>query len=739
MPLIQKSKAWSIIGNFYPIAKSRSIRGKIPIALYMHKDFRLWISRSEREARTGKLISPIFSANSYTGFFVFGYPGRLGNSLYLRNRATGEHLAIKTSTFHQHWTITIIKIPEHWHGEGVQLVAVKNSKDPNGWFGVSTPFSISFIARMQHQLFPYLLPVAVLLVFIAVSLLLFGLGMTIQDRFGCSFSIPTSLFLLFSILCYGLIGYLTFWCYFIDNNLGIAVSTALLTAAFIVYLFRSNRQRLTRLVFHPDVGIPLLMILGAGFLYLMLVYAIRPDSFDWQWTDHVFRRFGVAGDNTISMEFAFRLFTAADLRDHFFGDWLSSDRPPLQAAMVLVQYPLWYLLQKSALIPNLLDMYYQIFCTLLQCSWIAAAWPLMRKLHIPTRRIIYVLLTLIPSGFFFFNTVFVWPKMIAGTFIIGTFCLLLHPKKSLPTVLHRHMLGASLLAVLGFLTHGGVAFSLVGFALMLLFPRNFPGWRNVFLGLLTFIIFYSPWTAYQKYYDPPGNRLLKWHLFGVIDIDQRSTYQTITDVYSRMSLTEFIERRWVNMKTIIGLYERDKCPEDTTLDTWRRYQFRFLLPSLDLINCGWLLFLWVIFGRYRRKPDIYYATARMLAIAILCIGIWVVLLNSEADINHGSYATMIMLFVGLACMLVMLPKWIFIPTMILHILFSFVVWCLGTKPNRLVWFSDAAESLDFYRYDIPMLIIAVLTYFGLIGILHYCIKHHPPRLLSFFGKKRDGL
>ena len=37
------------------------------------------------------------------------------------------------------------------------------------------------------------------------------------------------------------------------------------------------------------------------------------------------------------------------------------------------------------------------------------------------------------------------------------------------------------------------------------------------------LVLMAPWSAYQKYADPPGNRLIKWHLAGVTEIDDRGS------------------------------------------------------------------------------------------------------------------------------------------------------------------------------------------------------------------------
>ena len=64
-------------------------------------------------------------------------------------------------------------------------------------------------------------------------------------------------------------------------------------------------------------------------------------------------------------------------------------------------------------------------------------------------------------------------------------------------------LGLSLMA------HPGSTFSLPIFGALLLRFRQLFALRRAALALLIVIAFYLPWSAYQKWVDPPGNRLLK--------------------------------------------------------------------------------------------------------------------------------------------------------------------------------------------------------------------------------------
>jgi hypothetical protein len=59
-------------------------------------------------------------------------------------------------------------------------------------------------------------------------------------------------------------------------------------------------------------------------------------------------------------------------------------------------------------------------------------------------------------------------------------------------------------------------------------------WRAWAPAALVFLLLVAPWIAYQRYYDPPGNRLLKWHLAGVVPIDNRSFGAALVDQYRKV-------------------------------------------------------------------------------------------------------------------------------------------------------------------------------------------------------------
>jgi hypothetical protein len=64
--------------------------------------------------------------------------------------------------------------------------------------------------------------------------------------------------------------------------------------------------------------------------------------------------------------------------------------------------------------------------------------------------------------------------------------------------------------------------------------------------------------AYQHFVNPPGNRLVKWMLAGVIPIDHRGTLQTILDQYRALSPGQLLANKWTNVLTLaanMGLWQ----------------------------------------------------------------------------------------------------------------------------------------------------------------------------------------
>jgi hypothetical protein len=511
-------------------------------------------------------------------------------------------------------------------------------------------------------------PALVLIVLLAAALPLFVLGMTVQARLFPRLALPLSLFSLLSIATSALIGYAVFWCYFAGAGFGRTVSLLLWLAALAVLLVPFQRRQLYRLVRQAEIAIPSLLMLCAAFFYLTLHFGLLPDPVPqgWSWTRHANLSGMVkAPDNRIPLNFARKLYEASELRGSHH-----SDRPPLQTGLVLIQYPIWQAVESASARESVVDSYYQVFGVLLQCTWISAAYALLRMLGLASPQVVFVLLALIPSHFFFIHSVFVWPKLLAGGLAVGAFCLLLLGGSASRPLSRRHMATAAALAALAVLAHGGVATSLVGFGLALSLPRLFPGWRNALLGVLVMGALVAPWAAYQRYADPPGNYVIKNHMAGVKARDDRGTLEAVADAYSKITLRELAEMKWRKMRFVLGLDRMPRTIDDVDqfFRTMRRYQFLQVFLSLDVLNAGWLAVLAGAF--FGPASSLHRRLVYVLGIAVVCLIAWILLLLSAPIVQHGSYATMILLFAGLAAAIAQLPPRFSLPLLSLHVVLS---------------------------------------------------------------------
>ena len=109
---------------------------------------------------------------------------------------------------------------------------------------------------------------------------------------------------------------------------------------------------------------------------------------------------------------------------------------------------------------------------------------------------------------------------------------------------------------------GGTAIALVGLApapTRHLFHRVIPGRSFLLQGasVASFVLLTIPWSGYQHYVDPPGNRLLKWHLAGVVGIDPRGVGETLRDSYSQLKPCLQLVDKLGNLQ---ALFVEDKLP-----------------------------------------------------------------------------------------------------------------------------------------------------------------------------------
>ncbi len=476
----------------------------------------------------------------------------------------------------------------------------------------------------------------------------------------------------------GALGYVSFWCFFANKLLGksftllaYAVAVSFLTKA--VYRQRTSTIRLAR-----QAAVPVLLVLISGICYLSCFYLFL-DAQDpgVSFADVRFFETVRPGDNLIPEIFADKVYGHEPLHPFCCGDWLSSDRPPLQSGIFLLLRPLR--------VAGSAGLQYQLLSAALQCLWMVGVWCVLAVLNTPRRRLIQVIVLLAFSGFLLYNSVYVWPKLLAATYMLFAITCLLNVIRSGRST-HIDMILGGISLALAMLAHPGSVFSLFAFALLSLARWRVFRIRHIGLAVMLIAVLLLPWGVYQRFVDPPGNRLLKMHLAGVFGIDQRSFSKALLDSYRQHPISDIVEFKAKNFLTLFGSEPFDglglsavRASQGLNLDRSVVEQSRFVQREYIWNAVGWLNLGWIaliMFAMSRKglfHPVIPYS-GLLLVIAVVNFLFWCLIDFGPGGTltTHSSYTDILLLEVGLA-------GWVLgLPTLVLFIvlglqLFNFIV------------------------------------------------------------------
>lgn len=329
----------------------------------------------------------------------------------------------------------------------------------------------------------------------------------------------------------------------------------------------------------------------------------------------------------------------------FPGMWLSSDRPPLQVGYGLSQYPFGW---------DANGLSYQVMGVVLQQFWIVGLWALMLAAGVGRLTRGLTTIAVLLSSLAIVNGFFVWPKLLPAAMLLGAAALVMTP---LWDRLRHSLWAAALVAALcgaAILGHGSSVFGVIPLAAVAAY-RGLPSWRWLGVAALVGVLFMAPWSAFQKYEDPPGNRLAKWTLAGEPAIDERGTMEAIVDAYSEAGPGQTLDNKWENFVAISG---GSAAPEmiEAGLDTGdlseavralRVVLFLYLLPSLGLLLMAPVAM--VIGGRNRGSPEFRFALT-CFVVALIGVVAWgLISFGNEASrtiLHVSSYLLPILAMAG---------------------------------------------------------------------------------------------
>jgi hypothetical protein len=218
------------------------------------------------------------------------------------------------------------------------------------------------------------------------------------------------------------------------------------------------------------------------------------------------------------------------------------------------------------------------------------------------------------------------------------------------------------LAAFSMLSHGGSFFPLSGIAIAYCLKKGVPSLPFCFSVVVFFVVSMIPWSLYQCAVDPPGNRLIKWHLAGVIPVDSRTFMETLFDSYDSLSVRTIVENKISNFvvlfdnfkvwplqfaRIVLGL----SSVSEKVL--FRQSQFFSVAVSLGAFCLAPICFL------YKKRVDNFsciYIYNIFFVISLFTVLVWCLLLfgPSATVIHQGSLALLVFLYIG--CVLLLISR-----------------------------------------------------------------------------------
>jgi hypothetical protein len=326
--------------------------------------------------------------------------------------------------------------------------------------------------------------------------------------------------------------------------------------------------------------------------------------------------------------------------------WNGSDRPPLQSGGILLAQELF---------AGMTSDWWSISMAMgmvLQMLWVPAVWGLLRFAGVSPR------VTAISTAFagatatMLINTTYTWPKLLSAALVIAAMLLLLAVTRDRISILVA-LPAAALSMTLAALSHGAALFSLPAIAILTIMAMR-RGGRWLLAGLVSTVIVaitYGPWIFYQRIVDPPGDRLLKWHLAGETGITDRSVMEAIAHAYGSISFGEWLDARLVNLGTIFSpaLFTGFRDADDAAIGARRFHEYYETSAALSVgafVLVG-VLIAWLVLAIRRRPiPD------RILLVVVLlmlpCLAFWwLVMFQTGGTVVHQGSHVWILLLIAL--------------------------------------------------------------------------------------------
>jgi hypothetical protein len=654
----------------------------------------LWTSDRPDASGTGSLAVPVENTGRLFSLVLAGFPD--GREVRVGLRTTDGKKELKLGVLSAPgpaWCQYTWDLPPEWRGRAVELFAEDYSAA--GWIGVGFATNPAPLAAARWRALGAVLGAAglTLLPFFAA----FGL---LLPRFGGDRALHVAL----ALVAAGLFAALVFLAFYLARPLGFAFLAAG-GAAVVAAVVRFGRDRAARRSAGP-----------AGLAALGLIIAVTAITYLYGGVQSPAgvpsgrHDLSLPPDNQIPEFFAERIYRQEPLHP-FLADWLTSDRPPLQSGFLLISRP--FVSAEAGRLGAAMITQFGIYAGLV--SLLAAAGIAGR----PARLALVVTAT---SGFILLNTLYAWPKLLPAGYLLALTGLLYRIGRDGRRATGTEIFAIGACAALAMLGHGGSFFGLAALAVIAL-ARGLAKDLRLVLGAGTVaLLLYAPWMAYQKFVDPPGDRLLKYHLAGRMEVDPRGAGTVIAEAYRQTPAATILRNKLSNYRVLVGDFSELWPNTGVALrlaagGAYRDAYWKFvntaqgggffhLAQAMGFVLAG-LPWLWLA---RRREPALAAAGRHFVAVAAASLVIWPLLMfgPESAIVHQGTYLTGTLLLAASALGLTVAPgRWFAGGVLALHLAVLFGLWIFVPEWHaRELILRPAADSFWWIAFGAGVALVA---------------------------------
>ena len=602
---------WVADANFFGHGKAGP--RDLPRSVARSPSLRLWNNYSVATGLApGRLESLPFLLEQEELFVpVIGFPNSVYAGVYLESQIDKRRIWINAGAAHEQWQSAVVVVPPALLHTPVHLVAYSDLKDIA--VGVGTPYYrlnkplpwLSFSKLFGAVTFSLLC--LLLLFFPTFYLLKRVTTLAAPENYLAAFVLTA--------LCALALFYLASF----SPTAGRAIARLwLLSGAVLLLLtFRSGWGK-ARLSDHPWLlAAVLLTVFQACFVFSFATVSPLYSA------NYLFYPAGWSTDNQIPLTVAQILASGSSLGEVTFGPWKVSDRTPLLACLL---FPAVTLLRHfpHGLSSGTERIILQMCSFGIQNSWVLPVWVVLRRLRFGQRECVVAFLLLAATPFIFFNTVYVWPKLLAATFCLAQFLYLgLLEKEDRPALFSVVISGIA--AGLAVMAHGSAVIAVLAIYLVALLRAFRARWFQVVLSGAVSAVVTIPWLIWSNTVAPTINPLPRFLLtadFGFSEKAPRGVLQSALQMYGSMPFSTWLQAKLVALKMLAGfdlsIVRMALGPFKDPFqgfESIRAYQFFFFVPSLGLFL---IPLAWIVLSRRRLKTadPARWLFIRQLAVAV---------------------------------------------------------------------------------------------------------------------------